>query len=160
MASSELSGVAVGVLSAKWVLLSALSIVAVLLGCQTVDYAPQTGPTKSEKLVTQFVHENEVEMTKEFGRFILTHDDVPEHITGGWLADNMTGTPDWKIRQAHAYGDYKHWVQASISASFDDGSTRIDTRLTFDLDVVPEQDDVRSVEVSERGKSLDVTTTP
>ena len=32
-------------------------------------------------------------MTVESDRFILRHDDVPEHVTGDWFADNLTGTP-------------------------------------------------------------------
>ena len=138
-----------------------LLLTVLTMGCQTIDYAPDTAPTKAEQLARLYVQENEVELSKEFGIFILSHEDVPEHITGNWLADHMTTAPEtlWSIRQAHVYSDFAHWIQASMSASFDDGSTAIDARLVFDLDVNPELEYVNGVKVALVGNSVTVTTT-
>ena len=138
----------------KYWLLALLPIL-LLIGCQT---DPADKWRKAEAVATQHVYDNELELTDAFAIYILADEAVPDDITYEWFPANLAGEIEWNIRSVDlkGQGDLQR-VLATVSASFADGTTSIDARLSFNI-FVSESGTVLSTEATELESFVKVTT--
>ena len=138
----------------KYWLLALLPIL-LLIGCQT---DPAVEWRKAEAVATQHVYDNELELTDAFAIYILADEAVPDDITYEWFPANLVGDIEWNIRSVDlkGQGDIQR-VLATVSASFADGTTSIDARLSFNI-FVSESGTVLSTEATELESFVKVTT--